>query len=227
MRFASLPGQTWWVITIRPTLETRAQEDFDLWPAAPLRPFSDLRLHGGLTPAEIGAALAGLAEANWAELEAEAEAEAEADEADAAGDPVGAFLHGLLTTDALYVPGGLWITDMATGTVVKSGCCCGIEEWRDWYSLLDGTNGIWLGHDPEPLAELRGETVWLKADDERPQSPELEFPASVLRAGLAEVERDLRAFHASAVAFAAEHLPAHAPALTAVLARAFALEARP
>jgi hypothetical protein len=33
------------------------------------------------------------------------------------------------------------------GTVITSSCCCSLDEWREWYDVLNG-GGPWLGHTP-------------------------------------------------------------------------------
>ncbi|MFE9242140.1 hypothetical protein [Nocardiopsis sp. NPDC006938] len=54
--------------------------------------------------------------------------------------------HDLLRQEMTLVPGGLRATG-PDGTVVNPGCCCGMEDWRDWLLLVERER-IWMGHDP-------------------------------------------------------------------------------
>ncbi|MEV8366537.1 hypothetical protein [Streptomyces niveus] len=140
------------------------------------------------------------------------------------GDPLGAFLHGLLTMDDLFAAGGLRVTDTASGTVLLPGCCAGLEDWRGWLSLVDDDSRgspPYLGHDPDPLAERVGDTVRLTVDAERDDSPVIELDVTDLRHLLTGVERDLYGFLSSATTWATRHLPRHhASPVVAALARA-------
>lgn len=174
---------------MQPVLEVFPPEEFTLWPVAWSEPSGYLPLGGTLGPIEVGTAVMRLAEANDVDPE-----DARPPRPD---DAPGAFLHGLLTMEPLFAPGGLRVIDTATGTAVVPGCCSGIEEWREWFMLVDGhTWTPYLGHDPDPLAERHGDIVRLIVDAERDDSPVIELPVADLRRLLADTERDLIAFHA-------------------------------
>ncbi|GAQ69401.1 hypothetical protein ACKI1I_02120 [Streptomyces turgidiscabies] len=81
-------------------------------------------------------------------------------------DPLGGFLHGLLTLDGLFASGGLQITDTVTGTTLLPGCCNGLDERRDWLEVVDGDGWASFGHDPSPLAERHADVVRLTVDAE-------------------------------------------------------------
>ncbi|HEY9368306.1 hypothetical protein [Streptomyces sp.] len=142
-------------------------------------------------------------------------------------DPLGSFLHGLLTFDTPYAAGGMQVTDTTTGTTFLPGCCNGLEEWRDWFEVLDGSGSAGFGHDPDPLAERLGDTVRLTADAEQPDSPVIELPAADLRRLLAGAERDLVAFLGAATEWTSRYLPDHALPVTGALATALALPTLP
>lgn len=74
------------------------------------------------------------------------------------------------------------------------GCCNGLEEWRDWYEVLDGYGQVCFGHDPGPLAERLGDTVRLTVDADRSDSPVIELPVTELRRLLDGAARDLTDF---------------------------------
>ncbi|MET8544767.1 hypothetical protein ABZW03_29600 [Kitasatospora sp. NPDC004799] len=221
------------MMSIRPVLEIFAPDGFALWPTGHHEPYGSLTLNGRLTPAEVGTAVWLLADRN--------DVEPDPEQADERGprptDPVGAFLHGLLTEPDPYAPGGLVVTDSATGAVFEPGCCSGLEDWRGWLNVTDGSGTAWFGHDPDARAERVGRVVRLTQDAgfgedrdgaaaEPPgtEQPVIELPVDELRRLLAGAERDLRDFLALASSWAEEQLPGHAAAVTAALARALDLE---
>ncbi|WP_406196988.1 hypothetical protein OH807_10990 [Kitasatospora sp. NBC_01560] len=138
-------------------------------------------------------------------------------------DPVGAFLHGLLTAEDVIAPGGFRVTDTATGVTLLPGCCSGLEDWREWQQVLDGDGYVWLGHDPTASARREGAAVRLTPDEAVPGGPVIELPVEELRRLVARAERDLAGFVALADVWAARHAPHHRALLTAALARALGL----
>lgn len=204
------------VIVMQPVLEVYAPDGFALWPVAEAVPSGLPALSGELTPLEVGTAVMGIAGCN------------DIDPGDDGRpprptDPLGSFLHGLLTFDTPFSAGGLRVTDSATGVAFLPGCCNGLEDWREWYQVLDGSGRACFGHDPDPCAERHGGTVRLIVDTEQSDSPVIELPATDLRRLLAAAEHDLVSFLASAADWAAQHLPGHAAPVTAALARALDL----
>lgn len=212
--YPRLPG----VIVIQPVLEIHASDGFTLWPVAASRPYGVLPLSGALDPAEVGTAVMRIADCNNIDPEDD-------DRPPRPADPLGGFLHGLLTMDDLLASGGLRITDTATGIALLPGCCNGLEEWRDWFEVVDGDGWASFGHDPSPLAERHGGAVRLTVDAEHDNSPLIELPVTDLRRLLADAERDMVDFLRLAAAWAARHLPDHATAVTSALGRALDLPA--
>lgn len=207
------PGQTRAVIVVQPVLELGTADGFALWPVAEREPFTFMPLHGALAPPEVGAAVMTIAAYNDARRD---------DDAPPArpGDPVEDFLRGLLTGEDVQAPGGLQVTGTAGDLeVVRPGCCSGLEDWREWLGVLDGTGDAWLGHDPSPLAERRGDVIRLTVDAGRDDSPVFEVDVDVLRRGIADAERDLAAFLRAAADWAAVRLAGHACAVVTALAR--------
>ncbi|MFJ4342153.1 hypothetical protein [Streptomyces sp. NPDC088915] len=205
------------MITLHPVLEVRSTAGFDLWPVAPLAPYGFVPLNGTLTPAEIGTAVLSIAQANDVEPE---------DGRRRPSGPLGSLLHGLLTLDDLFVPGGLRVTDPATGTVLSPGCCNGLEERGDWSEVVDGDGWASFGHDPSPLAERIGDRARLTVDADREDSPVIDLPLTDLRDLLTTAERDLTAFLHLTTTWTTDHLPAHAPRLREALARTLGLPDR-
>ncbi|WP_424886753.1 hypothetical protein [Streptomyces sp. XH2] len=206
------------VIVMQPVLEISAADDFTLWPVGEHESDGYLVLNGGLTPAEVGTAVMRIADCN--------DFEPEEEHGPCPTDPLGAYLHGLLTMPDLFAAGGFRVTDIATGAVfVEPGCCNGLEAWRDWLEVLDGTGCAYFGHDPSSAAERVGDTVRLTLDAHAKDiSPVIELPVDQVRALVTGAQADLRDFLSLAATWAEQHLPTHAAAVTAALARALDLE---
>ncbi|MCQ8771061.1 hypothetical protein [Streptomyces telluris] len=203
---------------MHPVLEVFPSEGFTLWPVAEFDDYGFLPLTGALVPAEVGAAVMRIAACNDVDPEGDGRPPRP-------GDPVGAFLHGLFTMDVLFAAGGLRVTDTATGVTVLPGCCSGLEDWRDGFGFVDGSAPFDLGHDPGPLVERCGDLIRLTADTEADDSPVIELPVAEWRRLLADVERDLADFLRLAAGWAGRHLPDHAAAVAAALARALSMPA--
>ncbi|MFD7873645.1 hypothetical protein ACFV5G_05865 [Streptomyces sp. NPDC059766] len=205
---------------MQPVLEIFAADGFALWPVGEHGSYGYLVLDGELTPAEVGTAVMRIAASN--------DFEPEEQHGPCPTDPLGAFLHGLLTMPDLFAAGGLRVTDTATGAFfVEPGCCNGLETWRDWQEVLDGTGCSYFGHDPSSAAERVGDTVRLTLDVyAKDGSPVIELPVDQVRALVAGAEADMRDFLCLAGTWAEQHLPTHAAAVTAALARALDLESK-
>ncbi|MCX5254852.1 hypothetical protein OOK27_11815 [Streptomyces canus] len=202
---------------MQPVLEIFAADDFTLWPVGEHKSYGYLVLDGKLTPAEVGTAVMRIADYNGIEPEEE--------HGPCPTDPLGAFLHGLLTMPDLLAAGGFRVTDKATDTVfVEPGCCSGLETWRDWLEVLDGSGCSYFGHDPSSMAERVGDTVRLTLDTHaKDGSPVIELPVDQVRALVTGAQQDLQDFLGLAGTWAEQHLPTHADAVTAALARALDL----
>ncbi|MFI9360935.1 hypothetical protein ACIG5E_07715 [Kitasatospora sp. NPDC053057] len=222
---------------MQPVLEMGApDEDFALWPTGAFEPYGFLVLDGRLTPQDVGSALWRIADANEDAPEDGSDDPSEGAFEDVPEDtcedgelpdPLEAFLYGLFTGEYLVAPGGFRVTDSATGAVFAPGCCNGLKEWREWLDVTDGSGEGWFGHDPHAAAERLGTTVRLTVDTRADASPVIELTVDELRRLLAGAEQQLRDFVRLAGGWAERQLPGHAPALTAALTRALALEASP
>ena len=201
---------------MQPVLEVYPPDGFGLWPVADAVPFGFMALSGELTPLEVGTAVMRIAGCNDIDPEHNGRPPRPT-------DPLGSFLHGLLTFDTPFAAGGLRVTDSATGVVFLPGCCNGLEDWREWHQVLDGSGRTGFGHDPAPCAERHGGTVRLIVDAEQSDSPVIELSVTDLRRLLAGAEHDLVSFLALAADWAVQHLPGHAAPVTAALARALDL----
>ncbi|MFG2658700.1 hypothetical protein [Streptomyces sp. NPDC048425] len=207
------------VITVRPVLEIPNRVGFGLWPVSAAEPYKFLALDGHLTPDEVGTAVMALAACN--------DVDPTDDCPPRPDDPLGSFLHGLLTMDPLFAAGGLQVVDSVTGTRMVPGCCSGLEDRGDWWEVLDGgATAAWFGHDPSPAAELHGSIVRLTADSDTDNGQWIEVPSIELRRLLAGVERDLVDFLGLAAGWVTQHLPDHSERVGDALVQALALPPR-
>ncbi|GAA3479617.1 hypothetical protein [Streptomyces yanii] len=206
---------------MQPVLEISAADDFALWPIGEHESYGYLVLNGELTPAEVGTTVMRIADCN--------DFEPEEEHVPCPTDPLGTFLHGLLTMPDLFAAGGFRVADNTTDTVfVEPGCCNGLETWRNWLEVLDGHSigCSYFGHDPSSVAERVGDTVRLTLDAHaKDGSPVIELPVDEVRALVAGAQQDLQDFLSLAGTWAEQHLPTHAAAVIAALARA--LDLRP
>lgn len=153
------------------------------WPVAAVAPGSWLVLNAGCIAEQVGLFVAALA--------------ARIDVAYPGGrDEVA---DALLAEEMLIVPGGLRLSDTSAGTVVVPGCCCCLEDWREWIRVLtDGSP--WLGHDPGPEVEVIGEAlrVWQDGGPDRERGrwaeQRVDLPRRALPQLLLGVQQELVGF---------------------------------
>ncbi|MEV7012890.1 hypothetical protein [Streptosporangium sp. NPDC051022] len=200
-------------VRLAPVLEIRRIDGFRAWPVAEARDRTGVALSGRLTPGEIGAVLASLADGA-----------AHGFLSRSRGDRVAAAAIGaVLERESLMLPGGIEVSDPGTGRTVVPGESCDLEFWRDWSKALTGEE-VWMGFAPSPWLERRGERlrVWcdggcgenVAADDF------VEFPAALFPALLHAVHEDLRGFLRAAGEWADAVEPSLARALVLRLDRA-------
>ncbi len=206
---------------MQPVLEIYVPADFSLWPVAEGESSGFMALSGRLTSAEVGTVLMLIARCN----DIDPDPGAGDDRLPRPADPLASFLHGLLTFDDLFAAGGLRVVDGSTGVTLLPGCCSGLEDWRDGYSVIDGTGCAFLGHDPDPVVELAGDSVRLVVDIEQSDSPVIELSAVEFRRLLDGVGRDLTDFLALAADWVRRHLPDHAEPVIGALVRVLAVPA--
>lgn len=102
--------------------------------------------------------------------------------------------RALLKAQTLVLPGGL----LARTHIIEisPGCCCGLENWREWYGVTPNGTPPWLGHDPSPWVECKTDNAVLWADgDLGDQSPYVEVSYS-------EITHALRSAHIAMIGFA-------------------------
>ncbi|MFB6986925.1 hypothetical protein [Streptomyces sp. NPDC056304] len=197
------------MIVIRPVLETGALPGFEFWPVAEQPPHHLSPLNGTLSDEQVGTAMATMAGYNSSRVE------------NHLPDPADAFLSSLLHEEGFVAPGGLRVQDTGTGTTLTAGCCCGLEDWRGWLEVADGSE-LWLGHDPTPWAEQLGDTVRLHPNGEHP-GPVIEVARTELPRLLAGVQQDLADFLLLVAAWAEQHAPQSAQSLVSAVDRSLAI----
>ncbi|AQZ70384.1 hypothetical protein BKM31_14105 [[Actinomadura] parvosata subsp. kistnae] len=194
------------MIIMDAVLEIEADAGSATWPiAAQANGF--LALSGRLSPAEVGSAMAvifgygGIPTAPISEL------------------------HHLLDrhlADAgrLIAPGGLRVRDTATGAEILPGCCCGLENWRQWRDVLR-RQSLWLGHDPDTYLTFTGEAVRLTQEPDAGSTParvsDVEIRLDELPALLTTVQLQLQGFLRLVHTWAGEIAPRAADRLVTVL----------
>ena len=104
-----------------------------------------------------------------------------------------AFLNSLSEQANRMIAGGLMARKGEF--IIEPSCCCGLEGWREWYSLSDGIGSPWLGHDPSPWVEAKDGQFVLHTDEDE-QAESLTVPAGELAAALDQARADLDAFAA-------------------------------
>ncbi|MDJ1134969.1 hypothetical protein [Streptomyces iconiensis] len=155
-------------------VEMRGLEGFGLWGIAERVGF--LRLSGEMSAGEVAGVVALLVEYNGVE----------------AREPAAA-VRELVEADGLVAPGGLRVRDGRSGAVLVPGCCCGLEDWREWAGLAAG-GALWLGHDPDPDIEYTADAVHLWRDGKRADGDRVVIPYERLPQLLEGVRSELTAF---------------------------------
>lgn len=196
------------MLTVEPVLETPEVRDFPFWPVAGFPPYQFAPLSGRMTADEVGSALAMLADYN-----------ARAGDGDYPADAEG-LIRALLAAEKILAPGGLRFHDTATGTTVAPGCCCGLEDWREWLDVPAGES-LWLGHAPSPRFEHHPGAVHLWPDGaeapEPPSRPPVRIPLPTLPSILHTAQQDLLAFLTLTHEWATPRFPPLAEALVTAL----------
>ncbi|MFC7328003.1 hypothetical protein [Marinactinospora rubrisoli] len=189
-------------VVLRPVIEAVVPAEDAPWPTASRPADGFLRPRAGMPAAEVGLAVYRLAEGTGP------------------GDPFTAgprsAVVALLETDRLAVPGGIEVVDRVSGVRVRPGCCCGLEDWREWLTVPDGGEP-WLGHGPGPRVERAGDDVRIWPDAGRGESPaggHVRLRSAAVRRLLRAVHADLCGFRLAVRTWAADVVPDLADALT-------------
>ncbi len=127
------------------------------------------------------------------------------------------------------VSGGLLVQD--GGFVAVPGCCCSLEDWREWFDVLDG-GSVYTGHDVTTVVEHAGAQirVWadVYVDDGEPipsDAPHIEFDRAELTEMLERARLRLAGFRDRAYDWALDQAPADARRFAAAIDRGLAISA--
>ncbi|MEU7226057.1 hypothetical protein [Streptomyces chrestomyceticus] len=200
------------MLIIDAVMETYDAVDFTRWPVAAPSEDRLLVLSGEMSLRQVGTAMAVLTSGHEDDDEDDHEAPAPA----AGAEAVARRLAHLLSVDLVTAPGGIRLKDTTTGTVIAPGCCFGLENWHDWYDLLDGDEP-WLGHGTVAHVEHDGPLVRVWPDTEASASRPVELPLAELPALLQTVHDDLKGFLALAEQWVHGYAPDLAPDVIAKL----------
>ncbi|MFI2235216.1 hypothetical protein [Streptomyces chrestomyceticus] len=198
-------------------METYDTVDFARWPAAAPSEGRLLVLSGEMSLRQVGTAMAVLTSGHEDDASGHGDDnEAPAPAAGAEAVAVARHLEHLLSLDLATAPGGIRLKDTTTGTVISPGCCFGLENWHDWYDLLNGDD-LWLGHDPTARIEHEGPLVRIWPDTEASASGPIELPLAELPALLRTVHDNIKGFLTLVEQWVHGYAPALAPAVIAKL----------
>jgi hypothetical protein len=205
------------VLIVNAVLETPDTVDFSFWPVADLPPHQFMALSSSMSPLEVGSALAMLADYN-----------SRTGDDDRPLMDASEAICRLLETDKVIAPGGLRVHDTRTNVTVQPGCCCGLEDWREWLDVADGET-LWLGHDPSPRLEHADEVVQLWPDSvdaqETSSGQPIEIVVGDLPGILHTVQEGLQGFLSLTKQWATRHVPTLAEDLAARLDEDLAISA--
>ncbi len=149
------------------------------WEVAEFEPLSRIRLSAKITYPEIGLVFAQLAKCNKIKLENDKQT----------------ILKQILADDCLVLPGGIQVVQKRD--IISPGCCCGLETWREWMYFLKTGQSPWLGHDPSPWLERRGDIIRIWSDGGIEPSSNaiyIDISYSQFKQALTLLEQDLQAF---------------------------------
>lgn len=167
---------------IQAVVETPWYEGEPLWPwsVADYKPFSHIQLYDEMTDLEVGLIFAQLVQYNDLEN----------------GDNANDVLYRAIESETLILPGGLQVKSTAN-ELIYPGCCCGLEEWREWLDFLTTERSPWLGHDPSPWFEMVDGFVRIWSDggmDSAASGFHIDFEQSTFETELSRVQQDLSTF---------------------------------
>lgn len=158
------------------------------WKVAEVRPYQRCFLNGDMTLDEVGLFVVALAQYG-----------------NGSGNGLSGMDKDVLISiitrrDSSVIAGGIAVIAENPEDSIFPGCCCGLEDWREWLSFQEGGCSPWMGHDPSPVFEKTDQgpiKFWWdgELDGTKPnESPDLEMEEAVFADNLKQIERDLLGF---------------------------------
>lgn len=105
-----------------------------------------------------------------------------------------AVFDAIMAQPTWILQGGLETRD-DSGRRITPTCCCGLEDWRDWFHFLETGNSPFLGHNPTQWIERSEDVirVWSAGLSEGAEYF-IPFGVEEYRELLRQVENDLKDF---------------------------------
>jgi hypothetical protein len=162
---------------IEAVIEVCLMDNDPLWPLSSDPPFSFLRLHSGSASDEVGMVMQTACAYGQGEILSS----------------ITETLEVFLSQERFVMPGGLQFVEDGVAKVVP-GCCCGLENWREWLNVPYGQKFIWAGHDPSPSVEYFEQGIRIWQDEKGEEIPFIEFTREEMESLLKKTEADLKGF---------------------------------
>jgi hypothetical protein len=162
--------------TIEAVVEITSFDGEPPWAVASLADQTFLRLFAGVTDEEIGSIILTACLYNQVEIHS------------SAIETLNAFI-----AEDFVLSGGLRFSSDAQVKVVP-GCCCGLEDWREWLDVPNGNNSVWAGHDPNPGVEFVDDSIRIWQDEKADGVEFVDLGVDEMRGLMERVESDLKGF---------------------------------
>jgi hypothetical protein len=205
-------------LKIEPAVEIYDDPEFSLWPTLEAASRGHISLSGDLADEQIGSVVHAIL--HWFYYEEDQPA-ATIDE----------YLGRVGSRDAettqVIVWGGPAFIDAANEVRMMPGCCVALGERDEVYDVLaERSPYAYLGHSPFiSLAMDTDQVLLAQYDDDGRNLATIECPRSQMDAALAVMESNIDSFLTALSAWAARHVPTHAPELVEAVAEGLRLPA--
>ncbi len=138
-----------------------------------------IRLYAGIDDEEIGSVMLSACSLSSGEIIKETALET---------------LNEFVANEGFVLEGGLLFKENDETKIIP-GCCCGLEDWKEWLDVPSGKCGIWTGHDPESLIEINDGNIKIWQDRKnKNENQSIEFTVEEMFEKLKQVEKDLQNF---------------------------------
>jgi hypothetical protein len=167
--------------TIEAVIEIARFEGVAPWPTTSEYAGAYLPIFPGLSSEEIGSLVITACLYNQAEIHPDG------------AETLRAFMATAKARDGFVLPGGLRFKEGGQVKIIP-GCCCGLENWREWLDVPHGKKYLWAGHNPSPWCEYFDNHIRIWQDEKEEGVDSIEFEIPEMEVLLEGVERDLLGF---------------------------------